>query len=164
MGRPRKPTQQKILEGAAIRDDRDSLDIAPPLELPHCPVWLSKGAKKHWSMLGPKLVGLGLLTNIDGDAFAVHCDNVDKYAIVSAQLHNSDSWIEKTPNGFIIQSALMQMRTKFQEQLMKSAREFGLTPSGRSGIRVESKQADLFGGHNEFDDFKFDANKSARLS
>ena len=154
-GRPRKPAQQKILEGAALREDRDAPIINAPLELPACPAWMSKAAKKHWDTLGPQLLAIGLITAVDGDVFAIHCDAVAQHALVQEKMKTLNDWIDTTPNGYQVQSVLAQIRKALQDQIIKTAREFGMTPSGRSGLRVEpQKQPGLFGDLNEFNDFR----------
>lgn len=155
-GRPRKPTQQKVLEGGRVRDDRDTHGPEVPLNLPSPPVWLCKSGKKHWETLGTQLVALGLLSAIDGDIFALHCDNVAKYGELQEKLGDLAKWVQNTPNGFEMQSAWMQIRSRLQEQIIKTGREFGLTPSARSGMRVENRQMALFVEkvENEFEELK----------
>lgn len=155
-GRPRKPTQQKVLEGSRVRDDRDTHGPEVPLSLPKPPVWLCKAGKKHWETLGPQLVGLGLLSAVDGDAFAIHCDNVAAYGELKAQLAELKDWVQRTPNGFEVQSAWAQILFKLQEQILKTGREFGLTPAARSGMKVVAQQLTLFGDApvNEFEALK----------
>jgi P27 family predicted phage terminase small subunit len=145
-GRRKVPPQSRLIAGESVRKDRDYHGANAPLELPPCPLWLPKSAKKHWSTLGPQLVAIGLLSVIDGDVFAIHCDNVTRYADVVEQLDELKNWHTTTPNGFEVQSVLLQIRNKLQDQIIKTAREFGLTPSARSSIRsVDAPQGDLFG-------------------
>lgn len=144
MGRPHKSLQEKILSGSRIRDDRDEesqvANAAVDLGMPPCPVWVNKEAKKHWDTLGPVLVQAGLLSVVDGDVFGLHCDNVAAYGKAMDKLQALDSWVEKTPNGFQVQAAWLQIRNKLQEQMIKTAREFGLTPAARSGVKVNKQQ------------------------
>lgn len=155
-GRPRKPAQQKVLEGIPLRNDRDSHGPEVPLALPKPPSWLCKAAKKHWDQLGLQLVTLGLLGGVDGDVFSLHCDNMAKYEQVQEKLKDMEKWVSETPNGFAMQSAWFQIRNKLQEQIIKTGREFGLTPAARSGMRVESRQMSLLGDEpgNEFEALK----------
>lgn len=143
-GRPPKSLQEKYLSGSRIRTDRDEesqvANAAVDLGMPPCPVWLNKEAKKHWDTLGPVLVQAGLLSVVDGDVFGLHCDNIAAYAKAMEKLQELDSWVEKTPNGFQVQSAWLQIRNKLQEQMIKTAREFGLTPAARSGVKVNKQQ------------------------
>jgi len=143
-GRPPKPLQEKILSGARIRDDRDDdaqvANAAVDLGMPPCPVWLNKKAKKHWDTLGPTLVQAGLLSVVDGDVFGLHCDNMAAYEEAMSKLTVVSEWVAKTPNGFEVQAAWLQIRNKLQEQIIKTAREFGLTPAARSSVKVNKPQ------------------------
>lgn len=150
-GRPTKPLQQKILEGARIRTDKgDTHGADVPLALPPPPIWLSPNAKKHWDQLGAALLSVGLISEIDGDVFSLHCSNVAKYGEVEQKLHDLEKWTQHTPNGFVMQSALLQIRNRLQELIIKTAREFGMTPASRSAMKIQKpEQGDLF-GENEF--------------
>ena len=149
-GRPPKSLQEKILTGSRIREDRDAdaevANAAVDLGMPSCPRWVKGEAKKHWETLGPALVQAGLLSVVDGDVFGLHCDNMAAYEQVSTKLEKLDDWIATTPNGFEVQAAWLQVRTKLQEMIIKTAREFGLTPASRSTVKVnKQQQLDLLG-------------------
>lgn len=147
------PVQARVLAGESVRSDRADHGAAVPLELPPCPSWLPKAAKKHWQTLGPELVRVGLLSALDGDVFAMHCDNVARYAEVCEKLDEINKWVASTPSGFEVQSAGFQIRNRLQEMIIKTAREFGLTPSARSSIKQPSPaQGDLFGNPAAADD------------
>ena len=150
-GRPPKALQEKILAGARVRKDRDAdakvANAAVKLAMPPCPSWLinKKGAKKHWDILGPKLVEVGLIAETDGDVFALHCQNVADYESVIEKLENIDAWVTTTPNGFQVQAAYFQIRNKLQEMIIRTAKEFGLTPASRSNVKIDKpKQQTLF--------------------
>ena len=83
---------------------------------------------------------------VDGDVFSIHCDNVARYADVVEKLNNIESWLASTPNGFEVQAGFVQIRNKLQEQILKTAAEFGLTPKARSSVKVnKQQQLDLLG-------------------
>lgn len=155
-GRPKKPAQQKVLEGIKLRADRDSHGPDTPIGLPEAPSWLCKNGKKHWQTLGPQLVSMGLISLIDGDLFSLHCDNMAKYAQLMESFPAVDEWVSTTPNGFQMMSAWISIRGRFQELLIKTGREFGLSPAARSSIKVESRQLSLLGETptNEFEELK----------
>ncbi|TCB18988.1 phage terminase small subunit P27 family [Acinetobacter sp. ANC 5045] len=156
-GRPPKSLQEKILSGSRIRVDRDEdaqvANAAVDLGMPACPAWLNKNAKKHWDKLGPILVQAGLLSVVDGDVFGLHCDNMAAYAEAMSRLEDASKWVAKTPNGFEVQAAWLQIRNKLQEQIIKTAREFGLTPAARSNVRVNKpEQLNLLGAATSTED------------
>ncbi|WP_420002161.1 phage terminase small subunit P27 family [Acinetobacter sp. LF10] len=150
MGRPPKSLQEKNLSGSRIRSDRDGdaqeANAAVELGMPPCPRWIKGAAKKHWDVLGPTLVQAGLMSVVDGDVFSIHCDNVARYADVVEKLDNIESWLASTPNGFEVQAGFVQIRNKLQEQILKTAAEFGLTPKARSSVKInKQQQLDLLG-------------------
>lgn len=68
------------------------------------------------------------------------------YETVMEKLVDIDAWVSKTPNGFEVQAAWLQIRNKVQEQIIRTAREFGLTPAARSSVKVnKQQQLDLLG-------------------
>lgn len=144
MGRPPKSLQEKNLSGSRIRSDRDGdaqeANAAVELGMPPCPRWIKGAAKKHWDVLGPTLVQAGLMSVVDGDVFSIHCDNVARYADVVEKLDNIESWLASTPNGFEVQAGFVQIRNKLQEQILKTAAEFGLTPKARSSVKINKQQ------------------------
>ena len=150
IGRPPKSLQEKNLSGSRIRSDRDGeaqeAKAAVELGMPPCPRWVKGEAKKHWDTLGPILVQAGLISVVDGDLFSMHCDNVARYADVVEKLDNIEDWLATTPNGFQVQAGYVQIRNKLQEQVMKTAAEFGLSPKARSSVKVnKQQQLDLLG-------------------
>ncbi|HAV4125095.1 phage terminase small subunit P27 family [Acinetobacter baumannii] len=160
MGRPRKSLQEKVLSGGRLREDRDEdakvANAAVDLGMPPCPAWLNKKARKHWDTLGPKLVQAGLLSVVDGDVFLLHCDNMAAYEEVQEKLQDINSWVATTPNKFEVQSAWLQIRNKLQELIIKTAREFGLTPAARSNVKVnKQQQLDLLGAAAATEDDEF---------
>lgn len=149
-GRPPKSLQEKMLSGSRIRTDRDAnaqeANALADIGVPPCPGWVKGVAKKHWDTLAPALVDAGLISVLDGDVFAMHCDNVARYGQVMEKLENIETWLATTPNGFEVQAGFVQIRNKLQEQILKTASEFGLTPKSRSSVKADKpKQQSLFG-------------------
>ena len=154
MARPRQPTQLKVLQGGRIRDDRDALkqQAQPELGMPNCPEWLDAKMRKKWHKIGPELVALGLLSIIDGDIFGSYVETATRYGEVCEKLDSIEKCTATTPNGFEVQSALVSIRNTLQKQLVTLSREFGMSPSARSSIKVNTQQPDMFG--DQFDEFK----------
>lgn len=140
MSRNKQPAQAKILKGN-FRPDRDSHGPQVTIEAPKAPGWLPKEAKKYWKDIAPELVSLGLISTVDGAAFTMHCDSMGRYKDVCKKIkENGDKLTGSTPQGYAVQSALFTIRNKLWDQVLKSAREFGLTPAGRSVIKSSGQQ------------------------
>lgn len=133
-GRRPEPAQAKVIAGN-FRNDRHTHGPKIETGLPPCPKWLPAAARKHWAELGQRLAAAGLLSLVDGDVFAAHCDTAAKFAEVTKKLKTLDDSLDATPQGYVVQSALFTIRSKLLEQLIKTGREFGLTPSARSGLK-----------------------------
>ncbi len=144
-GRRPTPAQSKVIQGN-FRPDRNTHGAKVETELPPCPKWLSRSAKRHWSEIGPKLAASGLISTVDGDVFAAHCDTVARFAEVTGAIKTLQDSTEQTPQGHLVQSALFSMRCKLLEQLVKSGREFGMTPAARSGIKEPGQMQLPLGG------------------
>ena len=116
-------------------------------EMPPKPKGLSKVANSVWESLGPQLVEAGLLTIIDGAAFSLHCRNVADMDSVMEKLECIDAWVAKTPNDYLQQSVWWTIRNRLHDDILKTSREFGMTPSSRSSIKAaagETAQQDMF--------------------
>lgn len=116
-------------------------------EMPPKPAGLSKVANAVWETLGPQLVEAGLLTVIDGAAFTLHCRNVADFDAVMEKLESIEEWVASTPNQYLQQSVWWTIRNRLHDDILKTAREFGMTPASRSSIKAaagESAQQTLF--------------------
>ena len=144
-GRPSTPAQSKVIQGN-FRKDRHDHGPKVELGLPPCPKWLPKAARVHWATLGAELAKVGLLSIIDGDIFALHCDSMAKFEEVTKKLKSIEECFDATPQGFHVQSVLFTIRSKLHEQITKTGREFGLSPAGRSSLKVEGPKQQSFDG------------------
>lgn len=123
-GRPRKPTTLKLLQG---KPGHRALPKNEPKPRLGCepPPWLPVAARVQWKRLAPRLLELGLLTEIDGEAFAALCMLTAHLALLGT-----------------IEGAEIVNCTKELRQLWG---RFGMTPADRSKVSVAPpKKADPF--------------------
>jgi P27 family predicted phage terminase small subunit len=143
------PTALKVLRGE--RKDRINRDEPkPPEGRPACPRWLADEAKVVWRRLAPQLYARGkLLTDWDREQFAVYCEAWARWKENVVALRGESTVIEGH-RGMVANPRIRSIAAA--EATMKGlAREFGLTPSARSGIKVGgepggSKGAERFFG------------------
>lgn len=138
-GRRAAPAQSKVLQGK-FRKDRDSHGPAVPTASPKCPAWLPKSGKKYWKEVAPQLVKVGLISEIDGAIFALHCDSAGKYEEVTRRLKELDDLVASTPQGFLVQDVMFTIRNKLWDQVLRSGSEFGLSPAARSKVKASDQQ------------------------
>lgn len=131
-----KPAQVHQLHGTH-RGDRHGAGPRVEVKAPECPAWLPAKAKKYWAEIVPLLEQSGLVAEQDSAVLQLHCDSMGKFLQVSAKLKTLDSLLDKTPQGYAVQSALFTVRNKLWDQVMSSAREFGLSPLGRNKVTAQ---------------------------
>lgn len=73
-GRKPKPTNLKLLHGNPGKRQPNPNEPKPTQEVPRCPSVLDPIARKEWRRFAKVLDRLGLLTEVDGSAFAAYCD------------------------------------------------------------------------------------------
>lgn len=129
-GPAKKPHALKVVQGT-VRPDRgdapSEIQDEPLDALPQAPDWLPNAhAFKEWNRLGPRLLGMGLLTETSLAAFGHLC-----------ALH-----------GKIVQmwAADMPPTGHLYAQYLKLCTEFGITPASQGRVRpaAERKKANRF--------------------
>lgn len=130
------------------KDDLIPRSPRPKRSIPKQPKNFPKVAAEIWDELAPRLLSAGLLTDIDGVAFALLCRDIADIERFESQLTELDEFVEKTPNGFKVQSAWVNIRNKWHNDILALCKEFGMTPASRSTLKTtgidDKDQPDLF--------------------
>lgn len=145
-GRKPKPTAVKMLEGNPGKRHLNPFEPVPVQrsKAPECPDWLEEEAKNEWNRLADNLADLGLLTEMDIQAFASYCQAYARWREAEEFITQHGS-IVKTGSGSWQQVPQVSIAHQNQKIMMQAAAEFGLTPSSRSRIianQTTSKAAD----------------------
>jgi P27 family predicted phage terminase small subunit len=144
-GRPPVPTWLKELRGTLQPRDRDgqpapedAIYFPPPRELcdrPH--------AQEFWEVHLPLLVKNRMITEVDMTAFAAACLAYESW-ILSEERVKTEGEVIKTGNGYLVLSPYATIAASRRKEFMEYLREFGLTPSSRTKIKVQ-----IIGGPGE---------------
>lgn len=149
-GKP-KPTHLKVITGNPGKRSLPENEPKPHPTSPQCPGDIDTQAKKTWHRLAPKLERLGLLSEIDGDAFAHLCQIRSRLIAIHNFIKNKNkSLVQVTerpaPDGGVIMefkpSAYVVMEKQYYQLFRMYAAEFGLSPRGRAGLSVGTKEDD----------------------
>lgn len=142
-----KPPELRALEGG--RGHRPiNLDqtFRPEVGLPDSPKWLSKEARKAWKRLSAELLHYNLLSKVDREAFAMLCQTIGRLELLERAFgarmalkvkegkDAAEAFLDSTPKGMPIQSALYQVLNREQAKLNSLLAEFGLTPAQRARV------------------------------
>ena len=136
-GRRAQPSKLKLLKGNPGRRPISEDEPRPliPSCIPEPPIWLEAYAKDEWSVVGPELYRMGLLTVVDLTAFAAYCQSYARWRLAEEHMsENGNTVVEETglerrvPQAIISQAALVDMN--------RFGSAFGLTPSARTSIHA----------------------------
>lgn len=137
-----KSASLKVLQG---NPGRRPLDEPKPLPVaPECPKWLDKLAKSKWAELAPRLTALGLLTEVDGEAFALLCQHWANAVHAQESLERDGLTVagKRNPAAGLLKDS--------SEAFRRYCGLFGLNPTDRARLHapVEAKDEDdaFFGG------------------
>jgi P27 family predicted phage terminase small subunit len=136
-GRKPKPTALKILEGNPGKRPLNDKEPQPEKKAPRCPSWLEPEAKKEWKRMAKTLETIGVLTQIDKAAFAGYCQAYARWKEAEEFLSKHGT-IFKTPSGYIQQVPQVSIAQTYLKVMKDFCSEFGLTPSARTRIRVNT--------------------------
>ena len=130
-GRKKIPTKLKELRGTTRKDRmvENEMVVALVSELPDPPEWLSPIGQSEWTKVCSELYGKQMLHQIDLRLIESYCNAMSLHA-------------QSVPYQKIANDAL--------DRALKIAREFGLTPSSRTGISTPQINIQ-HNEHNYFD-------------
>ena len=137
-GRPPIPSWLKELRGTLQPRDRDgepqpdaAIYIPPPREIANQAL-----ASEFWEVHLPLLVKNRMITEVDMTAFAVLCLAYQAWVLAEQALER-EGYVTKTANGYPIQSPWVSIAANRRKEFVEMAREFGLTPSARTRIKIQ---------------------------
>lgn len=131
--RAAKPTALKLIAGERRRS-RINLDEPVAREgTPQCPSD-DPEVRAVWDYALNELQVMRTVTMADRDTLHAYCEAVVLHRLASEAIRN-DGLLMKTPNGGIRHPAHPVLVTA-SATMRQFAREFGFTPSARSGIKV----------------------------
>lgn len=150
VGRPKKPSNLKILNGTARPDRMAKNEPKPKPIAPACPSWMDSTAKKEWKRVAKTLEELGLLTQLDMASLAAYCQSYAVY--VHAQKIANDYYKEHgryttsytNKSGAENQVSIPEIAIceKALKQMKMFANDFGLSPSARARISLPGEKED----------------------
>ena len=139
MGRMPTPTAIKVLRGNPGKRALPKGEPRPATgdRVPSAPRWLSEEARAEWRRLAPRLHAVGLLTEVDGTALGLLCEAFAQYVTAKAVV-DREGMLLVSEKGNSYQHPAAGLMTQARGELMKWAREFGMTPSARTRIVVDT--------------------------
>ncbi len=141
MGRKKKPTNTKVIQGTFRKDRANPNEPAYKTEIPPAPDHLSKEALIEWGRVSNELHNQGLLSAVDMAALAGYCQSYGRWVDAETQL-NAEGLTVETTNGNKIQNPLVGIANQAKEHMRKFLIEFGMTPASRAKVSARKKKKD----------------------
>lgn len=111
-------------------------------DVPLCPPWLDKEAKREWCRLTNALADAHLLSVVDRAALTAHCEAWAEFVFCVKELRRLGLTFT-TDNGYVCQHALVGVKNKAVERMNRFIQQFGLSPSARASIPAGNQQSDV---------------------
>lgn len=135
MGRPAKPTHLKILHG----DRKDRINTQEPqfkTDIPTPPTHIPPEARKVWETVTEELGRYDLVTVPDGPSLEAYVMAVFTHRKAARDVVKRGVMV-KGYRGSIVKNPALSVMSDAADKIKVFAREFGLTPSSRSGLKVQ---------------------------
>jgi P27 family predicted phage terminase small subunit len=134
-GRRALPAQLKLMQGNASKANEKQLAAAAaaeaavpaPVTLP-CPKNIKGEAKAEWIRLAPALLQQGLLKELDTGVFRMMCESWGRYL-------EYEALCTKVGPELALKLRYRREANQAFTRYLRTAVEFGLSPSSRSGTR-----------------------------
>lgn len=145
-----KPSHLKAVAGNPGHRPLNKREPAPEIIAPPRPAHLAHEAAAEWDRIVPILIGLKLLSEVDGAALALYCQSYARWQQAEAKIaelraKGGDGLLIKAPSGYPIQNPYLAVANRAMEDCHKYLQAFGLSPASRSRVSVAQHQGDLFG-------------------
>lgn len=135
MPRPKIPTATKIAMGnPGQRRLEPETESQPEKTMPVKPKGLPKQASKFWDDMAPKLFKCELLTEADGQLFAITAITYARWLDLEEKL-KADGITQMAKRGEVPSATFRSLMATI-DQLCKLFNYFGMSPSARSGIKI----------------------------
>lgn len=152
-GRKPKPTKQKELEGNPGKRALNNQEPQPDVAIPECPPHLEGEARKEYQRITAELVKLKIISQIDRAALVAYCQAWSDYVQATKKIKKEGEVLYSDKGNAYI-NPWKNIQTSALDRVLRYSAEFGMTPSSRSRIKVETPTEEdkmtgyLFGNKN----------------
>jgi P27 family predicted phage terminase small subunit len=125
----------KLLRGETRPSRLNLAEPVPASDLPKMPADMDTAATVVWRRVLRDMRDTGVIRAPDTDILRCYCEAVSRYA-EAARLYAASGPILRR-DGNLVKNPLHQVLRDNTDEVRQLARELGLSPSGRVGLRIE---------------------------
>lgn len=135
-GRPRTPNGLRLIRGTASHHAAPKHAVKPRPVAPECPEWLDDDARAEWKKTVPKLVKLGVVSDVDGAVLASYCQAYARWVQAERAISRRGLVFETTAAHYRAEAPEVRVALKYSAMLRALAGELGLTPNSRARMTL----------------------------
>ncbi len=135
-GPPPKPSALRLLTNPDAKRKLNDREPQPKKRPPKMPSYLDDAGRAKWRELCKKLLELGVLTEIDGDALGRYCAVWAEWISVARDYERFGRY-QACESGYVQEHPAYTSWKKLAMDLEKLGAVLGLSPSSRTRVRVE---------------------------
>jgi len=112
----------------------------PSPDVPKMPADMDPEAKTVWRRVLREMRYMGVVRAADTDVLRAYCEGVVRYQHAARLLAQSGPLV-RGQRGELVKNPLHQVVRDNADEIRQFARELGLSPSARAGLRIEREHA-----------------------
>lgn len=136
-GRKSKPTALKTLAGNPGKRALNDKEPKPDIVIPACPPHLKGEARAEWDRITKQLYELKIISELDLAALAVCCTAWADY-VKACKTLDKEGEVIISDQGGLYQNPWVAIKKRSMDQVQKFYAEFGMTPSSRTRVKVDT--------------------------
>lgn len=129
------PNAVKVRNGETRPSRVNRMEPLPRLGVPQMPRGMDEGAQKVWRRVLREMRGSAVILRADADVLRCYCEAVSRYQ-QAAELYARSSPLV-TRDRELVKNPLHQVVRDNADAVRLFARELGLSPSARAGLRMQ---------------------------
>lgn len=134
MGRKPIPRAFRVLHGNPSKRPLPENEPQPEASMPECPAFIQGEGRAQWDRIGPMLLNLGVLTEMDAIALSMLANSLGRWVKAEMEVETTGGAVLTSAEGGLYQNPHLSVANKAWDQLHKMLCEFGMTPSSRSKV------------------------------
>lgn len=135
------PTKVKRLRGETRPSRLNVHEPIPSADLPKMPADMDPDAKAVWRRVLRDMRHTGVIRAADADVLRCYCEAVSRYAAAARVYAQSGPLVRGRHGNELVKNPLHQVARDNADEVRQFARELGLSPSARVGLRIERERS-----------------------
>jgi P27 family predicted phage terminase small subunit len=135
------PTKVKRLRGETRPSRLNHTEPLPRSDLPRMPTDMDADAKVVWRRVIRDMGHTGVIRSADADVLRCYCEAVSRYAAAARVYAQTGPLVRGRRGNELVKNPIHQVARDQADEVRQFARELGLSPSARVGLRIDQARS-----------------------